>query len=708
MRVFLSSDEKYRIFLPRSQISALYIKTTMAYEDRFFFIHPGVNPFSIVRACYENIKARRVTQGGSTITMQLARILEPKPRTIKSKLIEVFRALQFELRLSKERILEFYLNLVPYGGNIEGIGAASLIYYGRLPERLTPAEVAFLVSLPQRPTKASPQKVLKIMLKRDLISKEDYDLAIASSFPSQRRPFPFEAPHASDFLVQRFPTLTDIHSTIDWRIQKKVENILSSYKKRVEELGASNASMVVMENKTRKVRALVGSLDYFNQEDGGQVRGFYSFRSPGSALKPFLYIMAIEDGLINPETLIEDAPYRFQSYKPVNFSGSFLGLIRAEDALSLSLNLPFILILKRYGYERFIHRLSQGGLVGPLSPSQYGLPIITGGMDIRLLDLTNLYLTLARGGWHGDWKILEGAGPPKREKLLFKPSAVLLSLKSLSKRDRPDAPELSLFTLPKKKVYWKTGTSFKRRDALSIGFDCDYTVGVWVGNFSGRGSDKLVGAWIAAPIMFDIIRSIGDDEEKGLFWEEPAKVDIEKAYVCGFSGYKPSPHCPERKEVSVLRDSHPHMECPFHRRFIIEKKTGFRASPFKEYGRDQLEEKVFLVYPAPVQRVLKAEGREPQFPPECRVVERSNLNILSPVNGEIYFIPKGVRNAGFIPLQGLTSYGGIHWFVEGEYRGKTTSGEILEIEPTGGMMRIVAHDDKGREKTIRISIEREP
>ncbi|MEW6618325.1 MAG: penicillin-binding protein 1C [bacterium] len=706
LRIFLSTDEKYRIFLPKSAISPLFVQTTITYEDKFFYRHPGINPVSFFRAFYKNIKAKRITQGGSTITMQLARILEPKPRTIKNKLIEIFRAFQLELHFSKDKILELYLNLAPYGGNIEGIGAASISYYGRLPDNLTPAEVAFLVSLPQRPHKSSPQKVLKIMLSKKLISKREYDLARVSSFPSKKIPFPFEAPHTCDFLVSRFPQLNDIHSTIDTNIQKKVENILSSYKKKIEEMGASNASVVVMENKTRKIRALIGSLDYFDKENRGQVRGFYAFRSPGSALKPFLYIMAIEDGLINPETLMEDAPYRFENYEPENFSRQFLGLATAEDSLSFSLNLPFILMLKRYGYQKFLNRISEGGLVGPLSPSSYGLPIITGGMDIRLIDLTNLYLTLSRGGFHNEWRLLEDT-PTKKEKLLFKPPAVLLGLNALSKRDRPDAPNLALYTIPKKKVYWKTGTSYGRRDGWSLGFDCDYTVGVWVGNFSGEGSDKLIGALIASPIMFDIIRAIGDEKDKKFFWEEPAKTDLETAYVCKFSGYKPSPYCFEKKEVSVLKNNHPYVECPFHKKFIIEKKTGFRASPFKEYKPGELTEKIFLVYPASVQKVLKG-NKEPQFPPECRVVEKSNLNVISPVDGEIYFIPKGVRDANFIPLQAFNSCGDIQWFINDKYRGKTKSGEVFQIEPIWGRMKIVVYDDKGENRIIKINVEAEP
>ena len=720
MRVHTSADEKWRIFLPLEKIDPLVIGTTILYEDRFFMFHPGVNPLSLVRALYKNIRERRIVSGGSTLTMQLARITEPKPRNVFSKLFEIFRAFQFELRLGKKRILELYLNLAPYGGNVEGIAAATIGYYSRLPEKLTPEEVAFLVSLPQSPTLRRPKgetstragrdRVLEIMFRNQLIRSQEYKQGLNASVPQVFKPFPFKAPHAADFLALQYPDENDIHSTIDKNIQTKVENILASYRKQIFDAGASNASVVVMENSTRKIKSLIGSLDYFDDAHEGQVRGFSSFRSPGSTLKPFLYIMAMERGLINPEMLIEDAPYKFREFEPVNFSGTWMGLVKAEDALSFSLNLPFILILKRYGYNRFVRKLQEAGLNGPLDFSSYGLPIITGGMDVRLLDLTNLYLSLARGGLNGKYRILENDDRVE-EKQLFRAGAVMLAMKALAKRNRPDAPNISIFTLPRGKVYWKTGTSFGRRDAWSIGFQKNYTVGIWVGNFSSEGSDSIVGALIAAPIMFDIIRAIEGEWRGSFAWERFAENEIELAKVCKVSGYRPGPNCSETKMVAVLSNAHPYTECPFHQKFIVEKKTGYRANPWKEYEKGEIVEKVVLVYPPQVQKVLGGKGKEPEFAPDNRLVEEKvTLQVVSPVDEGIYFIPYGVRNANFIPLQGFTSSKEekIHWFVNDKYKGDTKSGEIMEIEPEGSTMKIVAHDASGISRTIKIMIEKEP
>ncbi len=717
MRIYLSDDEQWRIFLPLSQIDKRFIQTTLLYEDRIFWFHPGFNILSMLRALYQNIRAGRVISGGSTITMQLARICEPRPRNIFSKFLELLRALQFEMRLGKKRILELYLNLAPYGGNVEGVGAAMLAYFSRLPENMTPEEIAFLVALPKSPTLRRPagkvstvqgrNQVLRVMFHNHCLSRAEYNRAINAAVPRTRRRFPFLAPHIADFLISKYPELNDIKSTIDPAVQKKVENILYSYKKRIYDLGASNAAVIVIENGSRKVRAGVGSLDYFDFEHSGQVRGFSAYRSPGSALKPFLYIMAIEDGLINPLMLIEDAPYKFGRFKPKNYSGTWRGLVTAEKALSLSLNLPFVLILKRYGYQKFIHRLQKANLTGPLEYSEYGLPIITGGMEVNLLELTNLYATLARGGMHG-MPIFRADKKELDEFSLFRAGAVWLTMDALSKRDRPDAPKLAAFTLPRKKVFWKTGTSFGRRDAWSIGFTPEYTVGVWTGNFSGEGADSIVGAIAAAPIMFDIIKSLQTGSDN-FSWESRAKAELEPVSVCAFSGYRPGPNCLQRKTVYVLKDGHPYKACPFHKKFIIEKKTGCRANPYRKYKENEIEEKIFVIYPPQVQKIMSGQGKEPEFPPDFRLADQNaTLKIISPLDGAVYFLPRGVRNADEISLQAYTSSADdrIYWFINDRYYGSTRSGEIMEFIPQNDELKIIAQDASSS-KMIRIQIDRE-
>ena len=715
MRVYTTSDEKWRIFIPLEKIDPLFVKTTIIYEDKYFYYHPGFNPFSLLRALIQNIKKRKIVSGGSTITMQLARILEPKERTVINKILEIFRAIQFELRLGKRKILELYLNIAPYGGNIEGIGAAMLFYYGRLPENMTPEEISFLVSLPQSPsTRFQKEKekitgrnrVLKIMFDKGLITERDYIEGMKANIPELKKP-PFNALHISDFLVLNY-SQNDIKSTIDREIQRKIENIASSYKKRIRDMGATNLSVVVIENRTRKVRGVIGSLDYFDKENQGEVRGFYAYRSPGSTLKPFLYILAIEDGLINPLSLIEDAPYKFGDFEPVNFLKDFKGLVKAEEALSYSLNIPFILILRRYGYSRFVRKLMEAGLKGPLSYEKYGLPIITGGMDVRLIDLTNLYVTIAKGGMHGKYILIEDEDAEEKE--IFNKGACFLALKALSKRDRPDAPNLKRYTAPSGRICWKTGTSFGRRDAWSIGFQKDFTVGVWVGNFSGEGSDSIIGAKLAAPIMFDIIKAI-EEPFKGYFdWEYEAINEIDSVEVCAFSGYKRGNACSEKKLAPMLRNAHTYIECPFHKKFIIERKTGYRANPYKKYKEKEIVEKTFLVFPPPVQKILGGKGKPPEFPPDFKIVEKKEkLKIVSPLNNALYLIPKGIKGASKIPLMGFTSSkkDTIFWFLNGKFIGRTKSGEVLEIEPDEEEIVITGQDASGNTEVVRIQVIKE-
>ena len=717
IRAYVSTDEKWRIYVPLDKIDPLLVKTTILYEDRYYYFHPGFNPFSLFRALIQNIRAGKIVSGGSTIPMQLARIVEPKPRTIRSKIIEIFRAYQFTVRLGKKRILERYLNLAPYGGNVEGIGAASLGYFGKLPESLLPGEIAFLVSLPQSPTFRRPGRedrqdardvVLKKMLRYNLIDSTDYQRALSLEIPNGFKPFPLNSPHACDFLILQHPEMDDIRSSIDMDIQQKVENIIVSYRGFLQRNGATNASVVVIENKTGKVRAAVGSIDYFDRRIDGQVRGFYAFRSPGSALKPFLYALALEEGVITTEMLIEDAPYTFSGFSPQNYSGKWRGVVKAEEALSLSLNMPFVLILRRTGYKKFMERLYAGGLRGPLPMSDYGLPVITGGMEVRLLDLANLYACLSRGGVYFRWSMLENEPVPP-ETLLFRPGAVWLTLKALKKRNRPDAPDMADFVFPKSVVYWKTGTSWGRRDAWCFGFQKNYTVGVWVGNFSGEGARNIVGAKLAAPILFDILKAIEPEYWDGTFdWEDKAMEDIELADVCSFSGYRPGSNCPDTSMVYVVKGSFPYKRCPFHKRFILEKRTGYRACPWKKYREGEIESAVLVIFPPPVRKIL-GKGGVPSFPPDCRLtIERKTLRITSPVNGSFHIIPH-VRDAGYILLQAYSSAGKgtIHWFVNGEYRGDSESGEVLSIVPEPGDMHIVAQDDGGNVESVTIHVMKE-
>ncbi len=717
MRVYLSSDEKWRIYLPIDNTDELFKKSTIMYEDKYFWLHPGINIIALLRAFYLNIKAGEIISGGSTISMQLARLVEPKPRTVRSKLIEMFRAIQFELRLGKKRILETYINIAPYGGNVEGVGAACLAYFGCLPENLLPEEVAFLVSIPQSPVIRKPgnieesikarDNVLKIMFKNGLISQHDYKRAGNAPVPMGFMPFPMESQHAADFAMLKYPYENDIIISIDEDMQKKAENIVKSYQKRIEYLGASNISVVVIENKTGKVRSLIGSIDYYNNDNDGQVRGFYAYRSPGSALKPFLYALALEKGIISTEMLIEDAPHSFGSFAPINFSEKWDGLITAENALSKSLNMPFVIMLQRTGYKDFMEKLYAGNLKGQRFFDDYGLTVITGGMEVKLLNLVNLYSCLSNGGKYKAWSVLQGESIFP-DTLLFRSGAVFLTLKALAKKGRPDAPKIENYNFPKTHVYWKTGTSWERRDAWSIGFQKTYTVGVWVGNFSGEGAEGIVGGIAASPIMFDIIRAIETEMDKEEFdWKYDALDDIELTELCSYSGYKAGMNCIDREYIYVLKNANPFEKCPFHKKFMIEKETGYRASPWEDYKEGEIVERIFTIYPSAVQKIMGNRGKIPSFSPKCAIsLEMKSLQVISPIHNSVIMIPRGIKNASYVMLQAYTSskQSEIYWFLNGKYIGPTLSGEIKKVIAQPGEMQFVVQDKTGETKKIDITV----
>ncbi len=701
LRVYLTKDEKRRIFCPIEKMSPLFVKTAIIYEDKHFYLHPGVNPFSVFRALMQNIKHRKIVSGASTIPMQLARIVEPKPRTLKSKIIEAFRAIQFVLRLGRKKTLGLYLNLAPYGGNIEGVAAASMAYYGKTPDKLLPGEVAFLVSLPQSPSTRMPyakkrkdarDSVLKRMLKEKLITLQQYKQAFEIPPPARIRKSPFKAPHFCNFVKAKHPNKRELHTSLDYQLQKKAENILKSYSNYIYSNGATNASVIIIENKTGKVKAAVGSLNYFDSEHSGQIAGFNAYRSSGSTLKPFLYALAIEKGIINPESLIEDAPYNLNGFSPKNFTLKWHGLVKAEEALSLSLNMPFAILLKKTGYDNFTNLLKKTGIKGPLNWNDYGLAIITGGMDVKLIDLTNLYSSLARGGYAMPYSLLENE--KFEQKKILRHGSVYLTLRALSKRNRPDAPSLALFTIPSGKIYWKTGTSWGRRDSWSVGFKNKYTVGVWVGNFDGKGSKGIVGSELAAPVMFDIIRAI-ERNSKDLEWKYKGENDLAKIKVCSFSGYRANENCPSKKEVYVVRGTITIGYCPYHKRFLLEKKTGKRACPDKEYKRGELEFKVLTVYPPLVSQILK-NGKTPSYPENCGALsEGKTMRIVSPLHQSQYFASE-LNEQGTITLHGVTSYGKkIYWFIDDKFVAETESGESKTVTLSKGKHTVLAQNEKG-------------
>ena len=518
LRAYLTSEGRWRLPATRDQVDPRYLDALLTYEDKRFYHHRGVDPLAMTRAAFQLVTHGRIVSGGSTLTMQVARLLEPRQeRSLDAKLRQAVRALQREQALSKDEILGLYLTLAPYGGNLEGIRAASLAYFGKEPRRLTLGEAALLVALPQSPefrrpdrfpaaAKPARDRVLDRIASHGLFSNAEIERAKKEPVPRARNPMPLLAPHAADQAASASPTQRVLRLTIDGGLQRTLETL--AYDRAVA-LGPPSISVaiVVVDNATGEVLARVASPDYFDERRAGQVDLTEAVRSPGSALKPFIYGLGFEDGLIHPETLIEDRPIRYGGYHPENFDLTFQGTVTVRRALQQSLNVPAVAVLQEVGPSRLIARLAQAGvpLVLPKREVAPGLALGLGGVGVRLTDLTMLYAGLARQGTVAP--LVERFGsPPSPPKRLIEPVAAWYVASVLIGTPPPENAAGG-------RIAFKTGTSYGYRDAWAVGFDGKRTIGVWAGRPDGAPVPGLAGRVTAAPILFDAFARLGQQFE---------------------------------------------------------------------------------------------------------------------------------------------------------------------------------------------------
>ncbi|MFT3811694.1 MAG: penicillin-binding protein 1C [Micropepsaceae bacterium] len=511
LRGFLTPDDKWRLPVTLKDVDRRYVELLLAYEDNRFADHGGVDILAVGRAGWQAITNLGVVSGASTITMQVARMLEPIPRSLPGKMFQAARALQIERRLSKDEILDTYLTLAPFGGNIEGVRAASLAYFGKEPKRLTLSEIALLVALPQSPernrpdrfpmrAKASRDKVLRILAEKGAISALDAAEAMEDAVPTARLALPFIAPHLAAEARRERPDTAEVRTTIDARIQVAVERLLDNQR---ASLGQGDMAVVVIENATMKTVAYAGSTNFWGET--GQIDLARRARSPGSALKPFIYGIAFDDLLLHPETLIDDKPISFGAYAPRNFDRGFQGTVSVRTALHMSLNVPAVAVLDRIGPVRLSSVMKQGGARLSWSTKLAGpsLPMALGGVGITLEDLTMLYAGIANGGLarplirYAD----QGPGEPHR---LFGPVAAWYLYDVLRGSPLPDGWAMGRGIDRGREVAFKTGTSYGFRDAWTVGWSAKYTVGVWSGRADGSTRPGEMGRNAAAPVMLRV------------------------------------------------------------------------------------------------------------------------------------------------------------------------------------------------------------
>ncbi|MEO8319702.1 MAG: penicillin-binding protein 1C [Bradyrhizobium sp.] len=514
LRAYAMADGRWRLPVDaKAAVDPGYLKLLLAYEDRRFREHGGIDPLALGRAALQLVTRGHIVSGGSTITMQLARLMEPRrERSVYAKLRQMVRAVQIERQLSKDQILDLYLALAPFGGNLEGIRAASIAYFGKEPKRLSLAEAALLVALPQSPERrrldrypqaahAARDRVLDRMVEDGIVSQEDAIQARAVPVPKMRKPMPILAPHSSDAAVATVKDAPVIKLTLDATLQKTLEALARD--RAIAQGPNISIGMIAVDNESGDVLARVGSSDYFDERRAGQVDMTRAVRSPGSTLKPFIYGLAFEDGFVHPESLIDDRPIRFGTYAPENFDMTFQGTVPIRKALQLSLNVPAIALLDRVGASRLSSRLKQAGgsLVLPKDEAP-GLAMGLGGVGVTLQDLAQLYTGFPR----------LGTTKPLREIIRDKDDREPMRL--MDQAAAWQVGNVLIGTPPPEngvhgKIAFKTGTSYGYRDAWSVGFDGRITIGVWVGRPDGAPVPGLVGRTAAAPILFDAFARTG-------------------------------------------------------------------------------------------------------------------------------------------------------------------------------------------------------
>lgn len=723
LRINLSPSGKYRIRLPLKEIDPQLIQGFLLYEDRFFFHHPGINPWALVRSAWADITARRIIMGGSTLTMQIAKVMEPKKRTIWAKCMEMVRALQLEMVYSKEELLELYLNTIPMGGNIEGVGAASFLYYGKPARHLSFGEKALLIGLPRSPSRARPDlhpeaaqaekvKIMRRLAEAMHISPEDVEKNIRAPLPRNRFPNPFQCPHLV-LRTRRLGRSAIKHHTIVPHVQLYAEAML---KKTVEALsteGVHNGALLVIDNRSMNVLAYVGSPDFNDRAHGGQMNGANILRSPGSLLKPFLYASAIDAGSLTPRKVLFDIERNYDGYIPANFDRRFLGPIPAEEALARSLNVPAVNLEFELGQRGLAALLRRAKVGDPRKePREAGLSLVLGAYPLTLEELVRLYSSLANGGRLRQLVFFEeDAATPNEGSALISPEAAYITAEMLSKLERPDLPQAWEFTTTRGKIGFKTGTSFGLRDAWCIGFNPDYTVGVWLGNVDAKGSGALVGIKAAAPLLVAMFNDLTRYEDH--WFKRPTRVRTRE--VCALSGEPAGPSCKAKLSDLFVAGVSRNQPCSVHRRVWIRKKDGVEVcADCMTLSRSAYCEDVIEMWMPDVASFLRRKGRalakRPPHNPECRSPqEEKGLQVRSPMSGGSYRLTDALSGgAQKIPLmvQSQSGAGYVYWFVDDKLVGQGSPDQTHYLTPTPGRHHLSVVDSRGHHDTVDFVVTR--
>ncbi len=724
LRLTLAGDQQYRLWTPLAAVSPEFVEALLLHEDRRFLWHFGVDPQSLVRAVVR-MSAGSAHQGASTITMQLARrMYYLNTRSVWGKIRQMVAATWIELRYSKNEILEAHINLIPYGRNIQGVGAASLIYFAKPPSRLTFAEALALALIPQAPKSRDPEGAeTKALLKARLALARLWaskHATSAASLAAAGQPLhfrglyqlPFEAPHLLAALLESTPHEVEIHSTLNMPLQKLLERTVTQYIATQRSLGVNNAAAILLDYRSMQVQALVGSANFADNSIAGQVNGTIAKRSPGSALKPFIYALAMDQGLIHTQSILKDAPTSFGAYAPENFDGVFLGPVSAHDALIASRNIPAVNLSSRLAQPNLYQWLKIAGISRLASEQHYGLALALGGGEVSMEELVTLYAML---GNRGVYSPLKFSGTPrgakeavgKRVRLLSEEAAFMV-LSILRDNPRPDG-----LNNVRPRVAWKTGTSWGFRDAWTVGLVGPYVLAVWVGNFDGSSNPAFVGSQVAAPLFFKFVDGMRASRVRLPDSFDYPPRGVTSVEVCVASGDLPNIDCPQRTRAWFIAGKSPIRVSSVHRRVPIDTRSGRRACASTPSAFIRSE--IFEYWSSDILRLYSLAGmprrRVPVENCKGREWQASSIspNIVFPVSGATYQLR--LKSLEFDSMQLNATAGSeiasLYWFADGAYVGASRPSTPLAWEPThSGEVTLSVVDDHGgaAARTIRVAM----
>src|SRR5256884_8116954 len=713
LRVTLTADQKFRIWTSLPNVSPALVDATLQFEDKYYRYHPGVNPVALMRAAF-GLRPGGAHTGASTITMQLVRLrFHLHTRTISGKLEQIMRALELERHYSKSQILEAYLNLAPYGRNFEGIGAASEIYFDRPATKLGRPEAIAISVIPQSPSRRA------LHTDRDnhsvnLAQSSWYDRAgvdtdaefsMREFRPRMQTERKFIAPHFVQEVLETAHVRDEIVTTLDLEKQQAIERRVTSYVANNRNRGIENAAVFLVDTRTMDVLAQVGSADFYKADINGQVDGTRSPRSPGSTLKPFVYALALEQGLIHPLSILADAPRSFGGYNPENFDREFLGPIRACDALARSRNVPAVELASHLAHPTLYEFLSRTDVHLRKPESFYGLALPLGGAEGSLQDLVRLYAALGNNGELRPVRRIEN-DPVAKSRRILSPEAAFLTLEMLGNVPRPEMNCVDgSHSAP---VCWKTGTSHGFRDAWSIAVFDHYVLGVWVGNFDSRANPAFVGRTAAAPLLFQIVDSLRST------WPEPSVphlpppgANLKRVEFCALSGDLPNQFCTQHVEGWFIPGVSPIRTCDVHREGLVDVDSGLRV-PLDD-GTRQLRREVYEFWPGEFLTLFEQAGIPRRVPPPflpnngSELASRSGQKpvIVSPSKKEIV-----LASTKRIPLRAKAEgdVREIFWFAGKQFVGKAAPNQVVEWTATAGDYEITALDDHGRADSHSVTV----